>query len=97
MRANLVLGLFWLCLGVGLIAAHYAGYKRFGIDSDLTPLLGLVAVVLGAWKLVRWWANRVSAKTRNYRPAPPPKRRIEDRPNEYNPDLDFSRPEPPRE
>ena len=90
MRFNLVSGLFWLCFGVALIVGHYAGYKQHGVDRDVTPLLGLCAIALAGWKLVRWWAARVSNRTPPV-PPEPPKRRPVTPPEEYNPAFDFTR------
>jgi len=91
MRYNLIMGIVWLCIGVALIVGHYAGFQRLGMDRELTPLLGFLAMVLAAWNMVRWWASHSAAK------APPPRKRsVEERPSEYNPAFDFTRPEPPQ-
>jgi hypothetical protein len=96
MRFNLVMGCFWLCVGAGMVAAHYSGFELMGIDRDRTLLVGVFAFVLAAYNGVRWWAAHASAKSRP--PSPKPRKRvIEERPSEYNPAFDFTRPEPPKE
>jgi hypothetical protein len=95
MKFNLFVGLFWLLTGCGLLAVHYTAGPVAGMQSGQVVFVGVFALVLAAYNFVRWWAGRVSAKSRNSPQPPPRKRPVDEVPKEYNPELDFTRPEPP--
>ena len=95
MRVNLMMGIFWLCLGGTLLGAHALGKEIRGVHPDRGVFIGVFAMVLAAYNFVRWWAARVRQKAREAAAAQPPKKRPVERPAEYNPEFDFTGPDPP--
>src|SRR4051794_12308149 len=96
MKFNLFVGLFWLLTGCSLLAVHYTAGPVAGLQSGHVVLVRGFGLVLAPYNFVRWWAGRVSAKSRGSSPpAPPRKRPADEAPKEYNPALAFTRPEPP--
>jgi hypothetical protein len=83
----------WLAVGLAIVLRNPLGIGFFNdrwSDEDL--LFGsIVAFALALWNGMRWWAGR-----RGTRPAALPPNPLQprdrDRPFEYNPELDFTKP-----
>ncbi|MFL5340810.1 MAG: hypothetical protein ACJ8F7_11735 [Gemmataceae bacterium] len=90
MRYNLILGVFWLLVGVGLIVAYLTGYELLGLERH--PIIGMFAILLAAWNFARLSFSGWMSARRSPPPEPPKRRPVE--PAEYNPSFDFTRDEP---
>src|SRR5262249_17366497 len=64
---NLLLAIFWLCTAIGLLYAYFTGKQVFRISESGLEMLALLALLLAAYNLVRWWALRASARARDMR------------------------------
>jgi hypothetical protein len=96
MRMNLMMGIFWLCVGIMVAVANLIGTDLRAVYSDGGRLVGGIAIVLAIYNFARWWAARTKQKAREAEAAVPPrKRQIEKPPTEYNPEFDFNQSEPP--
>lgn len=91
------LGMFWLVLSVTVFFREYLGpvvMARF--DTPNSDFLAMFALALAGWNLARWyagWARRASG-TGVIASRPIERRTEPDRPFEYNPELDFTKPAP---
>jgi hypothetical protein len=98
---NLCLALIWLTLGLALLGEEWTtGRPRWVIPVGGGVSVAWLAVVLGVYNLVRWWLlgyrERARTPTRSSLEQPLKRTAEERQSDEYNPDLDFSRPlEPP--
>jgi hypothetical protein len=100
-NANLVMGLFWLVLGVGLIVAQWfrpdLKWLRL-LGTDLS--IGWAAIVLCVYNFVRWWSVRSYTTNRRRiddayeRRRQTAERRGRTEKQEPDPTFDFS--DPPR-
>jgi hypothetical protein len=88
---NLVLALVWLLLGIGAILWSMIDPERNARMTGLNlTYLSIGAFVLCLYNLVRWWftrSRRGMTWPSRFPPRKPP------RVLEYDPNLDFSRPE----
>ena len=89
---RLALAGVWLCIGVALLCRNSIGLTWL---SDRYPaenlnLGGGLGLAFSVWNAVRWY----SGSRRSFTPKRPltPKP-TEDRPFEYNPELDFQKPD----
>ena len=96
---RLVLGLFWLSLAVGVFFRDYLGPNFEGrFNSPNADLVGLLALAIAGWNFSRWYLGRsrqVETEVVSRRPVEP--RTERDRPDEYIPELDFTKPLPSSE
>ena len=89
---NLILGLFWILLGGGILLWRALDPERNARMGGINmTLLGVGALALAVYNLTRWWLLRPRPETdwlgRDFPPRQPPKV------VEYNPELDFNKPE----
>jgi len=95
---NLLLAIFWLCTAIGLLYAYFTGKQVLRVSESGLEMLALLALLLAAYNLVRWWALRASARARNMRsPLEQRPRRIDSSSDQHNPTFDFTEQEPPKE
>jgi hypothetical protein len=96
MQLHLMMGIFWLIVGIAVAAANIFGTDVRGATSEIGRLFGMGGFVLAVYNFVRYWAARTRQKARDAAAAEPPRKRIIDQPPaEYNPELDFTQPDPP--
>jgi hypothetical protein len=92
---NFVLAVFWVAVGVGMLAEWYtAEQPRFVLPFAPGVSAGWVALAFAAYNLVRWYALR----SRSAAPPPSPNalnRPARREPQEYHPEFDFDRPTDP--
>lgn len=89
---RIILAGFWLLVGVALLLRDTVGLTWL---SDRYPaenlnLGGGVALAFAIWNAVRWYAGRRRSRVAARPLTPKP---TEDRPFEYNPELDFHKPD----
>ncbi|MFO0965652.1 MAG: hypothetical protein U0793_08725 [Gemmataceae bacterium] len=92
---NLILGLFWLLLGGAILVWRFVDPERNARMGGLNmTFLGIGALALAIYNGARWWLLRPRPRPetdwlgRTFPPRQPPKV------VEYDPDLDFTKPEP---
>ncbi len=93
MNLNLLLAFFWVFIAIVLLAIKVSGRGDLLGDGPNLNIGLVLAGLLTAYNLVRWWASRMN---RRPPPAPPRRRHVDEPPPEYNPALDFTRPDPPK-
>lgn len=87
---RLLLGCLWLAVAA-VFAIRPAGLGD-RLDFQNAGLVAATALVLAAWNLSRWYFLRPTPPARPAKlGSRPVRRRDEDRPEEYNPDLDFTK------
>ena len=93
---NLFVAIFWLFVAVGLLYAYLTGRQVFRVSESGVEMLALLALLLAAYNLVRWWAMRASVRARARQLQPEQRRRrSEGSSDEYDPTFDFTGREPP--
>ena len=85
----LYLAIFWLVIGV-LVQIYWdtlEEHANFRVDRTL---MGVVFFVLFSYNLIRWRMRRMIQRVEDD-PSPPPRPRVVHR--EYDPNLDFTKPD----
>lgn len=94
---RLGMAIMWLTMAVGLYFRSYLpeDFRPKIFDGHNADLLMVVGFVLGLWNLVRWYASR--NRSVDEVEEPKPRRRIveAERPHEYLPEFDFTKPNDP--
>ncbi len=95
---RLIFGGLWLVLGCALLLRDSIGLgglsERYAAEN--LKLGGGLALAFAGWNAVRWYSGRrrtATLPTREVRRGPPVPVRPGERPFEYNPELDFLKPE----
>jgi hypothetical protein len=96
---NLILGLLWLCTGVALLAYEWSTGRRTMTIRGTNLSAAWLLFLLAAYNLVRWWSLRSARAERRALAEQHARRQREsrsrERPEEWNPELDFTRKAPP--
>ena len=94
MLYNLIAAFFWLAVGLLLLAVNETDTPIARVPPQFQSMtMAVVALVLAAYNFARWGASRAWGK-RKPEPPPPPKKRVIDGAGlQYNPELDFTRPD----
>ena len=84
---------FWLVMA-GVFYFQQDALLRLGANPQTLNLGAALALVLAIWQLVRWSIGSRKSPNQTHQPTHrrPLEPRDEERPDEYNPELDFNRP-----
>jgi hypothetical protein len=93
-RFNLILAFVWLAMASVLLVVNGTETPIDGLPPGRqTMTVAVFALVLAAYNFARWGASRAWRNRKPDPPPPPKKRAIDGAGLEYNPELDFTRPD----